>query len=118
MKTLDLTLKKAWFDMIVSGVKAEEYREIKEYWVKRLCIRHPNSVITGGDLKDKHLGIQYSIKQFDFVKFSNGYSKSCPQVTFFVSDIVIGEGNPLWGAEPNIPYIIIKLGQEISRKNF
>ena len=30
-----LTLKKQWFDMIVSGEKAEEYREIKPYWEKR-----------------------------------------------------------------------------------
>lgn len=36
MKTLYLTLKKKWFDMIVSGVKKEEYRESKVYWLKRL----------------------------------------------------------------------------------
>ena len=33
---LHLTLKKYWFDMIKSGIKKEEYREIKDYWVKRL----------------------------------------------------------------------------------
>jgi len=36
VKTLYLTLKKKWFDMIVSGVKKEEYRESKVYWLKRL----------------------------------------------------------------------------------
>ena len=30
-----LTLKKQWFDMILSGVKKEEYRDIKPYWEKR-----------------------------------------------------------------------------------
>ena len=30
MKTLTLSLKKQWFDMIKSGEKKEEYREIKE----------------------------------------------------------------------------------------
>lgn len=35
MSTLKLTLKKKWFDMIASGEKKEEYREIKPYWIKR-----------------------------------------------------------------------------------
>lgn len=35
-KILYLTLKKQWFDLISSGVKNEEYREIKPYWIKRL----------------------------------------------------------------------------------
>ena len=33
---LDLVLKKKWYDMIESGEKTEEYREIKPYWEKRL----------------------------------------------------------------------------------
>lgn len=36
MKTLTLTLKKKWFDMIKDGIKKEEYREMKECWYKRL----------------------------------------------------------------------------------
>lgn len=36
MKTLDLVLKGKWYDMIASGEKTEEYREIKPYWEKRL----------------------------------------------------------------------------------
>ncbi len=36
MKILKLTLKKKWFDLILSGDKKEEYREIKPYWVRRL----------------------------------------------------------------------------------
>ena len=34
MNTLHLTLNKKWFDMILSGEKTEEYREIKPYWTK------------------------------------------------------------------------------------
>ncbi len=52
MKVLHLNLKKKWFDMIASGEKTEEYREIKPYWNTRL----------------------YG-KEFDLVKFRNGYSK-------------------------------------------
>ncbi len=36
MKILHLPLKKEWYEMIESGVKTEEYREIKPYWDKRL----------------------------------------------------------------------------------
>lgn len=35
-KILDLVLKGKWYDMIASGQKTEEYREIKPYWEKRL----------------------------------------------------------------------------------
>ena len=36
MNILHLTLTKNWFDLILSGEKKEEYREIKPYWEKRL----------------------------------------------------------------------------------
>lgn len=42
---LKLTLKKKWFDMIESGVKLEEYREIKPYWMARL-LNVPPEVLT------------------------------------------------------------------------
>lgn len=35
MKKLNITLKKKWFDMIASGIKKEEYREMKPSWMKR-----------------------------------------------------------------------------------
>lgn len=38
MKILHLTLKKKWFDMILSGEKKEEYRDTKEFWLRRLCV--------------------------------------------------------------------------------
>lgn len=34
--TIHLPIKRKWFDMIASGVKKEEYREIKKHWVSRL----------------------------------------------------------------------------------
>ena len=32
-------LKTEWFDKIESGVKTIEYREYKEYWIKRILIQ-------------------------------------------------------------------------------
>jgi len=57
MKTLHLTLKKKWFDLILAGKKKVEYREIKPYWTQRLL-----------DKEDK-------AKKFDVIEFRNGYSK-------------------------------------------
>ena len=37
MKILHLPLKKQRNEMIEIGLKTEEYREIKPYWIKRLC---------------------------------------------------------------------------------
>lgn len=34
---LTFNLKKVWFDKIKSGEKTHEYREAKQYWVKRFC---------------------------------------------------------------------------------
>ena len=36
MKILKLTLKKQYFDQIISGEKLEEYREVKKHWISRL----------------------------------------------------------------------------------
>ena len=35
-KTLHLVLKRKWWDMIASGEKKEEYREVCHYWARRL----------------------------------------------------------------------------------
>ena len=35
-KMLVLPMKKQWFDMILSGVKKQEYREFKPYWNSRV----------------------------------------------------------------------------------
>ena len=40
IKTLHLNLKKKWFDMILSGEKIQEYRDIKDYWILRLFVNY------------------------------------------------------------------------------
>ncbi len=61
MKILRLTLKKKWFDLIASGQKTIEYREVNDYWRARLI--HKNYT----DYKD-----------FDEIHFRNGYKKKAP----------------------------------------
>lgn len=97
MKTLHLNLKKKWFDMILSGEKTEEYREIKPYWEKRLFHKLYPKIM--------------QFRDYDYVVFSNGYSKTARKMKFKVSEITAGFGKEEWGAEPEKSYFIIKLGE-------
>jgi hypothetical protein len=95
MKTLNITLKKKWFDMIASGEKKEEYREIKPYWQSRLCCGFPTL---------------YSAKDFDIVSANNGYAKDCPNIKWEHKGTRIGEGKQEWGAVPGVKYFILDIG--------
>jgi hypothetical protein len=108
MKILHLTLKKKWFDMIASGEKKEEYREIKPYWVKRLSDMHIGSI--GGDFMNMHVPVSFTFKGFDIVSANNGYQKDCPNIKWQHKGIRIGEGKPEWGAEPGKKYFILEIG--------
>lgn len=102
--TLRLTLKKKWFDMIASGEKKEEYREIKPYWDARLTENItflPENIITR------------SCRHYDYAEFINGYGKYRPRMVFEVDYITTGNGNPEWGAKEGERYYIIRLGGRI-----
>jgi hypothetical protein len=85
---LRLTLKKSWFDMIKTGEKKEEYRELKDYWCQRLIpdFSHIHKF-------DKKLT---SFKQYDFVEFKNGYSKNAPKIILECKGIKIGKPKLEW----------------------
>lgn len=99
MKVLHLTLKKKWFDMIASGEKKEEYREIKPYWYDRL-------------FDNEGMG-----KGYDIVRFRNGYAKDSPTVDVVCEDITQSTGTKEWGAESGRQYFVIQLGDIISINN-
>ncbi|MGE4293870.1 MAG: hypothetical protein AB7E32_16880 [Desulfovibrio sp.] len=54
-RILHLTLTRRWFDLIASGEKTEEYREIKPHWIARLDAR-----------------------EYDEIHFRNGYGPDAP----------------------------------------
>jgi len=89
MRILHLTLKKKWFDMIASGEKREEYRELKDYWERRI-----------------------ENKTFDAIQFRNGYAKNAPKLLIELKGI--GIGVPVckqeWGATGYDEVYILKLG--------
>jgi len=91
MKLLNLNLKKQWYNMIASGEKREEYREIKPYWQKRLQVNGYH---------------KFEFKSFVGVVFIYGYTNQ--KMSFKLDGISIGKGREEWGAEPGKDYFVIK----------
>lgn len=101
MKILHLNLRKKWFDMIKSGEKKEEYREVKPYWQARL--------VKAGLMKD-----------FDFIRFKNGYGKDAPTIDVeFLGSYVADFGNPLWGGRDHKTekIFVLRLGKIHEKEN-
>ena len=87
---LTLPIKKNWFDMIRTGEKKEEYREIKQYYKARFAT----------------LGVEDNSKHY--ILFRNGYSKKSPTIKCKVG-ITIGFGKEEWGAKTNEEYFVLKI---------
>ena len=90
IEMLTLPIKKKWFDMIKSGEKKEEYREIKKYYITRFA------TLGVGDNSTHE------------IIFKNGYLKNSPQIKCKVK-IEQGYGKEEWGAEPNKLYYVLKI---------
>lgn len=102
---LQLSLKKKWFEMTKAGIKTEDYREINDYWSKRLFLKPEDSC--GGMLH----GLE--VKKFDYNIMTLGYPKSTDSERILKLEhkgIEIRTGNPEWGAEPNKLYFVIMHG--------
>lgn len=85
---LFLILKGKWYGMIDAGIKLEEYRDLTDYWKRRLENRN-----------------------YKTVTFQLGYSLK-KRMTFEVKYIGIGKGNQAWGGGDKY-YYIIKLGKRL-----
>lgn len=90
---LILPIKKRWFDMIVSGEKKEEYRELKKYYHTRF---------------KKIFGLNYKDKTAEII-FRNGYSKVSPEIKCKCIFKGKGTGKPEWGAEEGKEYYILEI---------
>lgn len=105
---LVLPIKKKWFDMIVSGEKKEEYREIKPYYESRLMNAFGFFLVCGqmvyGEAAPEEIRKEWPVP----VIFRNGYGKKCPQVTALCT-LEFGKGKEEWGAEPGKIYYILKI---------
>jgi hypothetical protein len=103
VRILHLTLKRKWFDLIASGQKKYEYRQDKPYWQTRL-------------VKDDGFG-----KEFDIVRFKNGYSKNAPLMDVEFKGISFTTDkwwNPKHGEEFTGNIIVIRLGEVLRTSNY
>ncbi len=116
MKTLTLSLKKQWFDLIKAGVKTEEYREIKPYWEKRLLdYKAIEADVKALSIKRYVFGIPYDVckdypRGYDSLVFTLGYPKADDterRLEFKNPKIRIGTGRTEWGAEYGKQYFVI-----------
>ena len=97
--TLQLSLKKTWFDMIKAGIKKEEYRDINNYWTNRFVAAM--IPLTGTIL---------AFKKFEKIVFTLGYPKANDKerrLEFKNPKFHFSEGRPEWGAEPDKLYFVI-----------
>lgn len=99
---LILPIKKKWFDMILSGEKKEEYREIKPYYTTRFT----HAFL----LKEPYVYQDWSPIT---VIFRNGYSSDSPSFVARTS-LSIDEGNPEWGAELGVKYYVLHIEEIVS----
>lgn len=126
--TLDLVLKGKWYDMIESGEKPEEYRNIIPFWCNRLLLARPcphgfDFIRKSADWWDHKLNMMskselacqignlIDFQKYDQVTFHRGYTNRT--MTFEIGSMMIGTGNPNWGAEEGNEYFVIRLGKRI-----
>ena len=93
MKILKTTIRKKWFKDIATGIKTEEYREIKPYWTERLT------------------------KHYDAIQFRNGYRLDSPTMLleyhgYSVKKIL----HPV--TKKRISVYALKLGRILELKNY
>lgn len=116
---LRLPLIKHWFDMTKAGIKPEDYRELNEYWERRLFTK--DSIEHMKDCLDENGGcihINYlDFKKFDYNIMTLGYpSKHDVEriIKLEHKGIEIRKGKPEWGAVPNKLYFVILHGAVIA----
>ena len=90
---LTLPIKKKWFDMILSGEKTEEYREIKPYYSTRFRNVWGYPAYWGEERK---------------IKLRNGYRSDSPAFTA-VCTLSCMRGKPKWGAEPGKKCYVLRI---------
>lgn len=116
MKILDLVLKNEWFDLIKKGEKREEYREIKPYWISRLCQTKGKCEWNGKCLLSDVCKENGAINTpYTHIKFRRGYTKE--HLIFKIENISIGKGKKELGA-PEDNVFIIKFSEKEIKQEF
>lgn len=113
MKMLTLPIKKKWLDMILSGEKKEEYREIKPYYESRFAKWFGVVMLGGNLLKASDIGLSKCEKDdIQEIQFRNGYNRKSPSFVAKCS-LSVGTGKEKWGAEKDRQYFVLTIHEII-----
>lgn len=112
-KVLILPIRKKWLDMILSGEKGEEYREIKPYWTVRI-VRWLGFSVSETESVLGLLRKQETLRTKRVI-FQNGYGRKAPKVEIACT-LSIGTGKVEWGAESGKEYYRFHVKSILSRK--
>ncbi|MTB53026.1 ASCH domain-containing protein [Lewinella sp. W8] len=109
--TIFLPIKKEFFDMILAGIKKDEYRALNQRYIKRF---------TGRDLLGFTVipGKDYNRFKKKTVTFINGYGWHRPWFVIQLKAIKIKTPNPDWcppGTEG--PWFALELGEVLEKHN-
>jgi len=105
-----LPIKKQWFDMIKTGIKKEEYREIKPYYDSRFG-KYLFGLTLDEELMTNEILSIYTIP----IIFRNGYSKNSPKIKC-ICKIQRGYGKEEWGAEKGKEYYVLEILEVIDHE--
>ena len=109
---LTLPIKRKWFDMILTGEKTEEYREVKPYYT----MRFRQFVSLNPDVPDCAVedlfrrAAQTGGVKYRNVVLRNGYSWHSPAMRIS-GRIMIRQGRPEWGAAKGREYYVLTVDE-------
>ena len=90
-KVLKLVLKDIWFEKIKAGVKTHEYREYKDFWIKRLL--PPN--------------------KYSYIEFQKAYRKNPDKMKFEIKSIKLLDKKSANDLNIDTPVFDIELGKRL-----
>lgn len=105
---LTLPIKKKWYDMILSGQKKEEYREVTPYYTARF------QTLAGLSRIYKRETVEEFFRRWPGggaecrLILKNGYSYDSP-AALATGRLRIGSGRPEWGAEAGKEYYVFAI---------
>jgi len=109
---LRLTLHRKWFDMIATGEKTEEYREIKPYWARLFPRGQYGSDEHGPFYNQITLKGKGYRPEYVLILFSNGYGPTARKMLVELKSVRRAYGRKEWGGNTSDqpPLFVFKLG--------
>ena len=121
MSNVNLVLKGQWFDMILSGEKLEEYRELKPYWATRLSLLPYDWCKDIDVFKEQFVPsdtmFEQQLRHFNTITFRHGYSKTARTMVVECKGISFGLCRPEWSGNMQGEHFVISLGKILKTEN-